>query len=90
MGGVPGVAHGLHVVRDYSRVTFIYGVGNDRRCPSVLIDRSLHSKITIYMIYSVSVTCKCDISLSALSFDHSWRLWDLETKTEILHQASVF
>ena len=25
-----------------------------------------------------------------LSFDHSWRLWDLETKTEILHQVNEF
>ena len=23
------------------------------------------------------------------SFDHSWRLWDLETKTEILHQVGL-
>ena len=21
------------------------------------------------------------------SFDHSWRLWDLETQTEVLHQV---
>ena len=27
-------------------------------------------------------------SLLSDSFDHSWRLWDLETKTEILHQVN--
>lgn len=27
-----------------------------------------------------------DVSLSACSYDNSWRLWDLEVQEEILHQ----